>query len=291
LNVVGGTFDQNPSNWVATGYKVLPSGSNFVVVSNDIDAVASSGAELKSAIASGNANIVLAEDITYGAAGTGYYIYKDAFINLNNNTFEATYSFKLNNNADLTMIGGDYVVNGIYGHVDVRPTTAEGSVVTFEDVNFSYNYNNGSSYNRLGTVVRVCAEATDAHTKILFKNCTFDNAQVQFSGLSGKIGTFEAVFENCTFNALTPSAPVYVNTFVTGTIKMTGCTFNLECTDSSASAIFIGHFSSTNVTVTAENNTINAVAATTGVDNIKFIRSYDNSTVIENGTEKTGIAQ
>ena len=290
LNVVGGTFDQDPSNWVATGYKVLPSGSNFVVVSNDIDAVASSGAELKSAIASGNANIVLAEDITYGTSGTGSYIYNDAFINLNNNTFEATYSFRLNNNADLTMIGGDYVANDIYGHVDVRPTTVVGSVVTFEDVNFSYNYNNGSSYNRLGTVVKVTAQATDGHTKLLFKNCTFDNARVLFEGLSGVIGTFEAVFENCTFNALTSSAPVYVRNFVTGTIKMTGCTFNLDCTDTSASAIFISHVSSTNVTVTAENNTINAVAATTGVANIKFIYSYENTTVNETGTVKTGIA-
>lgn len=288
--ITGGTFGFDPSNWVATGYKVLPSGSNFVVVSNDIDAVASSGAELKSAIASGNANIVLAEDITYGAAGTGYYIYKDAFINLNNNTFEATYSFRLNNNADLTMIGGDYVANDIYGHVDVRPTTAVGSVVTFEDVNFSYNYKNGSSYNRLGTVVKVTANVADANTKLLFKNCTFNNAAVLFEGLSGVIGTFEAVFENCTFNALTSSAPVYVRNFVTGTIKMTGCTFNLDCTDTSASAIFISHVSSTNVTVTAENNTINAVAATTGVDNIRFIYSYENTTVNETGTVKTGIA-
>jgi hypothetical protein len=290
LNVVGGTFDQDPSSWLATGYKVLPSGSNFVVVSNDIDAVVSNTAELSSAIASGNANIVLAEDITYGTPGTGIPINSNAVINLNNNTFEATHSFKLGNNADLTMIGGDYVANYSFGHVDVRPTTAEGSVVTFEDVNFSSNYNNSSSTNRLESVVEVCAERADAHTKILFKNCTFNNARVLFEGLSGVIGTFEAVFENCTFNALTSSAPVSVANFVHGTIKMTGCTFNLDCTSSSASAIYITNNPNTNVTVTAENNTINAVAAKTGVANIKFIRSYDNSTVNETGTVKTGIA-
>jgi hypothetical protein len=289
LNVVGGTFDQDPTNWVATGYKVLPSGSNFVVVSNDIDAVVSNKAELTDAIASGNANIVLAEDITFGTSEAVDAINKDAFINLNNNTFEATWSFKLGNNADLTMIGGDYFAKGSFGHVDVRPTTAEGSVVTFEDVNFSYN--NGSSTNPMQTVVEVCAQVAGAHTKILFKNCTFDNAAVLFEGLSDKTGTFDAVFENCTFNALTSRAPVSVTNFVHGTIKMTGCTFNLKCTSSSASAIDITFNPTTSVTVTAENNTINAVAATTGVDNIKFIRSYDNTTVYETGTVKTGIAQ
>jgi len=307
LNVVGGTFDQDPSEWVATGYKAVQSGSNFVVVSNDI-AVVSSAAELSDAIANGNANIVLAEDITYNT-----HINNDAFINLNNNTFEATKTIELRNNADLTMIGGDYVVNGTYGHVDVRPTTAEGSVVTFEDVNFSYNKLSptyGPSTNRLGSVVEVCATVAGAYTKILFKNCTFDNAAVLFEGLSGKTGTFEAVFENCTFNALTSSAPVSVSNYITGTIKMTGCTFNLECTSSTASAISVSSSTSTSVTVTAENNTINAVAATpytydaskgeteahnvkvNGTPaNIKFISSYANTTVNETGTVKTGIAQ
>ena len=71
---------------------------------------------------------------------------------------------------------------------------------------------------------------------------------------------------------------------------MTGCTYNLECTSSSASAIYIISNPNTNVTVIAENNTINAVAATTGVDNIRFIYSYENTTVNETGTVKTGIA-
>ena len=230
-------------------------------------------------------------------------------INLDGNTFEATSTLNLGNNADLTMTGGDYVVNGTYGHVDVRPSTEEGSVVVFEDVDFSYNKLNntlGPSTNRLGSVVEVCATATDAHTEIVFKNCIFDNAQVLFEGMSGKTGTFEATFDNCTFNALTSSAPIYVQNYVTGTINVKNCTFNLKCTSSTASAISISPSTSTNVTVNAENNTINATAATptdssvTGVDvikvngtpaGIKFISAYANSTINESDTTKTGIAQ
>ena len=85
---------------------------------------------------------------------------------------------------------------------------------------------------------------------------------------------------------------------------MKNCTFNLECTSSTASAISVSPSSSTTVTINAENNTINATAATptdssvTGVDvvkvngtpqNIKFISSYSNTTVTETGTVKTGI--
>ncbi len=79
----------------------------------------------------------------------------------------------------------------------------------------------------------------------------------------------------------------------------------LTCTSGTASAISVSPSSSTSVVITAENNTINAVAATaSGVAGtveqvkvygtpakIKFI-SYDNNntTVTETGTTKTGIA-
>ena len=259
------------------------------------------------AIAAGVPNINLTGDVTYGT-----YISNDATIDLGGNTFEATTTIELKNNADLTMTGGDYEVNGTYGHIDVRPSSAEGSELLFEGVDFSFNKMGptyGPSTDRLGSVVEVCATATDAHTKIKFKDCTFDNAQVLFEGMSGKTGTFEAVFENCTFNALTSSAPVYVQNYVEGTITMTGCTFNLECTSSTASAISISSSSSTEVTLVAEGNTLNATAATpytydasqgeTEVHNvkvngtpkdIKFVSAYSNTTLNVTGTTVTGIA-
>lgn len=311
VDVYGGTYNDDSVTThgnLADGYKAIEKDGKFYVVKDTIDAVVSDAADLNSALATGG-DIVLAGDVEYGTTITN-----DAVINLNNNTFQATNTIELGNNADLTMVGGDYVVNSTYGHVDVRPTTAEGSVVVYEDVNFSYNKLSktyGPSTNRLGSVVEVCATVAGANTVIKFKNCTFDNAQILFEGMSGKTGTFQAEFEGCTFNALTSSAPIYVQNYVEGTIKVTGCTFNLECTSSTASAISISSSSSTIVDVTATNNTFNAVAATpytydaskgeteennvkvNGTPaNVKFI-SYlgTTSTVTETGTTKTGIAQ
>lgn len=251
--------------------------------------------------------VLLSEDISYNGD-----INTNASINLNGNTFEAGGTIELGNNSNLTMIGGDYEVNDAYGHVDVRPSSEEGSVLYYEDVNFSYNKLNktyGPSTNRLGSVVEVCATVGGAYTKITFKRCTFNNAQVLFEGMSGKTGTFEATFEECTFNALTSSAPVYVQNYVEGSIELKNCTFNLECTSSSASAVSVSPNTSTKVVVTATSNTINAVAATPytydaskGEDethnvkvngtpaNIKFISCGENCIIVETGTVKTGIA-
>lgn len=268
--------------------------------------VVSNSADFKTAVAAGE-KVVLTGDVTFNSK-----VNKDAAIELNGNTFEATGTIELGSNADLTMNGGAYEVNSTYGHVDVRPSSAEGSTVLFEDVDFSFNklnVTNGPSTNRLGSVVEVCATATDAHTVIVFKNCTFDNAQVLFEGMSGKTGSFEATFENCTFNALTSSAPIYVQNYVKGTINVINCTFNLTVTSSTASAISVSPSSSTAVTVNAKDNTINAEAATPytydaakGEDatynvkvngtpaNIKFISSYSNTTLNVTGTTATGIA-
>ena len=110
---------------------------------------------------------------------------------------------------------------------------------------------------------------------------------------------------------MTSSAPIYVQNYVTGTLTVKGCTFNLECTSSTASAISVNSSSSTAITVVAENNTINAKAATpytydaekgeTEVDTIKVNGTPANiklisiggttSTATEVGTVKTGIAQ
>lgn len=256
---------------------------------------------LKDAIAAGG-NVVLGADVQFAAT-----IKNDAAIDLAGNTFEATGSYNLSNNADFTMTNGDYVVNSTYGHIDVRPDSAEGSVLTFENVDFTSNYKNktyGTCTDRLVSVIET-APAAGAHIVAVFKNCTFDNAKVLIEGMSGGAGTFEVTFENCTFNALTSSAPIEVMNYMKGTITVKNCTFNLECTSASASAIAVSPSSSTEVTIVAENNTINATAAIASGEsgtveqvkvhgtpaNIKFISAYENTTITEINTVKTGIAQ
>ena len=236
----------------------------------------------------------------------------DLYLDLGDNGFEGTNTITLSNNADLTMYDGDYVVKSTYGHVDVRPSSTEGSTLLFENVDFSYEKlgkTYGPSTNRLGSVVEVCATVSDAKTVVVFRNCTFNNAQVLFEGLSGTVGVFEATFDGCTFNALTSSSPIEVTNYVKGTLNVINCTFNLECTSSTASAISVSPSSSTSIVINANNNTMNATAATpytydeskgeTEVDNvkvngtpanIKFISSYDNCTVNESNTTVTGIA-
>ncbi|MBO5364487.1 MAG: hypothetical protein J6A56_03375 [Clostridia bacterium] len=305
LVVYGGTFDQNPAVYVAPGYVVTDNGNGTWTVG--ARKVASSS-DLSSAISSGE-TVELSQDITYSAP-----INNNATINLKNNTFEATSTINLGNNADLAMSNGNYVVNSTYGHIDVRPSSTDGSAVVFEDVNFAFKKlgpSYGPSTDRLGSVLECCPITEGAKAEIIFRNCTFDNAQILFEGMSGKTGEFKATFENCTFNALTSSAPIYVQNYIKGELNVIGCTFNLTCTSSSASAISVSSSTSTAVIVNATNNTINAVAATPytydaskGEDqtynvkvngtpaNIKFISiSGTTSSVNESGTVKTGIAQ
>ncbi|MBR2377324.1 MAG: hypothetical protein IKA85_06130 [Clostridia bacterium] len=292
-------------DFIADGYEKEDNGDgSFSVDYKNVDA-----SDFNSAIKNGQPfTFELGEDATISSA-----IRNDATIDLGGKTLEATATIELKNNSDLAIFGGDYVVNNTYGHVDVRPSTTEGSTVLFENVNFAY-YKLGSTYgpstNRLGSVVEVCAIETDAKTVIVFKNCIFDNAMVVFEGLSGKTGEFEATFEDCTFNALTSSAPICVQNYVKGTLNVKGCTFNITATSSSASAISVSSSSSTEITVNAENNTINAVAATpytfdatkgeTEVHNVKVNGKPKNikfisylgtvSTINEVNTTKTGIA-
>ena len=50
LTVKGGTFDQDPSNYVATGYKAIVKNGKYVVVAEEVDDVASTNEELTEAL-------------------------------------------------------------------------------------------------------------------------------------------------------------------------------------------------------------------------------------------------
>ena len=258
---------------------------------------------------------MLTEDVQLNRAIT-----KDLSIDLNGKTMDVTYSYNLSNGADLTVKNGTYETNKSYGHIDVRPSEGQESVVVFENVHFLNNYKGrttGTSTTRVISVLEFYSQGNGGKVTVLFKDCTFDNARVVFEGSSSYTGEFDVTFDNCTFNALTNSSLISVDAYPSGTINIENCTFNLTCTTSNIKTIEIRNSKTNAITLIATNNTLNAVAATaytynsalgeTVVDTIKVdgtprnIRfaayngnvnypEYNNTTATITGLTVTGIA-
>ena len=216
-----------------------------------------SNSAFSDALAAGG-NVVLGSDVNLDDNIT-----KDVNINLNGNTIAPTHSRELKGGADLSMSNGNYVFeNSVsFGHIDVRPGSTTDSVVSFENVVFTskkLNKTYGPCTDRVESVVEFTPE-TGGKTTFLFKNCTFNNAQVVFEGMSGRNGFFTATFENCTFNNLGTSAGIYAQNYLDGTITVKDCAFNYTAT---ASASAVGTQSAT-VTINFEGtNTVYGEAAT-----------------------------
>ncbi len=305
LKIRGGTFDEDPSTFVdsAPGYSVINNENGTWTVNFDL-ASAITGAETS------GATVTLPTDVKWGLDKNRdqQNIVKNTSLDLNGNTFEATYSYDLSNNADLTMKNGTYYIpaSSSFGKIHVKPSNTAGSEVTFENVHFlNEKFSSSSNWgtDRLEQVVQVGTDYYSdtsvqyAKTVIVFKNCTFDNAQVYFWGTSDKYVQVEAIFENCTFNATTNGAPIDVNNYVKGTITVKNCTFNIKATSSSATAINITTNNNTEVTLIAEGNTFNAeVASGAGVtvngsfSSIDVIKYGTNTTANITNTTMTGIA-
>jgi len=217
-----------------------------------------SNSEFADAIAEGGnivlgGNVQLSNDIT-----------KDVDINLSGNTIAPTHSFKLKNGSDFAMRGGNWVFenSASFGHLDVRPGSTVDSIISFENVVFTskkLSKTFGPSTDRVEKVVQFTPDDGGAAT-FVFRDCTFNNAQVLFSGLSNTTGTFTATFENCVFNNMGTEAGIYVQNYLNGRIVVKNCTFN--CTATRAELPAIGVQNST-VTIGFEgNNIVNGIAAT-----------------------------
>ena len=194
----------------------------------------------------------------------------DTDVALGGKTWTVGDNTKLADGADLTVSGGKVVCGTYSGYVGVRPGTTTDGVVTYTDVDFTGLYNagrgtRGSSTTHTDYVLKYTPER-GGHVKFLFKNCTFTNSAVQFSGLSGSDGTFEAVFENCTFTALTNDALIEVSNYLTdSTITIKNCTFNVTAT-SNFSVIDGNYGRAATVSFEGSNTFTGVVATPTGAD-------------------------
>ena len=168
----------------------------------------------------------------------------------------------------ISIFGGTYEMgtesNNTY--MDIRPDEERDYVYVFSDATFT-NYvksktnNTSNGTNRVKEVIKLVPMQGDINIKFVFKNCTFNNCSVNFSGLSGVYTNLDITFENCTFNALTNQKILNFGSYFTGTVNITNCTFNMECTNN-FEVIKVSHFSDTTLVVNASNNTLNVTIAT-----------------------------
>ena len=191
-------------------------------------------------------------------------ISNDTTISLGGKTLTIGDNTKLTGGSDLTVSGGTVLRETYSGYVDVRPGTTADSVISYTDVVFDNTYKSmtyGPCTDRVESALEFCPENGGSAT-FYFKNCTFNNSQVLFEGMSGKNGSFTATFENCTFNNLGTSAGIAVDNYLTGTITVKDCTFNLTATATmnaiaSSNSVVTWNFEGT--------NTVNGYAATASV--------------------------
>lgn len=259
LNVVGGTFDQNPSNWVADGYKTVQSGSNFVVVSNDIDAVVSSAEELSDAIANGSENIVLTE---------GNYILPSV------------------KNKDITITGTEDVI------ITISQPNYSGANLTLSGVTVK-----GSGYatgvQHVNTVtykdVKIVGDMCLYGEEVKFENCSFElNNQYIWT-----YGAKKVSFDKCRFNTTGKAILIYnEGANLNSNVTVTDCTFNATeggkagaIANQNCAAIEIDSTHGASFTLTTSSNSINKDYFS-GTWRIKAC----NAKVTVNGTEYSTIA-
>lgn len=206
FSVKGGTYSEKPAdNYIADGYKAVQSGSNFVVVSNDIDAVASSAAELSDAIANGNANISLTP---------GTYIIPDE-------AKGKTLTFIGTGNPKDTKIATQD--DGSYEGCDY---SLDGATVTFENISINTNSQTYTGYARCSGTYKNCVING---TYTLYGDSKFENCTFNVDGDVYNIWTWGAknmVFDRCTFNSDGKALLLYQEGTNTINLTVKNCIFN-----------------------------------------------------------------
>ena len=211
-SILGGTYKFNPKA-VADGYKAVLSNGKYVVVANDVDAVASTQGELETALTAGGDVVLTAGEYTFPAdkiqAGTT--------INCAEGTiFTGTSGLNINGatviGATFKNEGGVAVSGTIYGTLKNCTFEGEealrwcyteaGKTVVFENCVINNDFR-GFHFD-------------DMKGDVLFKNC-------HINGFNAYGGEGTATFEGCTFGTDTRSRynglNIYANTV------LTDCTF------------------------------------------------------------------
>lgn len=221
------------------------------------DTVTADQTAVETAMASGGNVKITAENNTI-TLGKNAAIGAQTGIDLNGTTQKIENSIKAQSGQSLTMINGTLTKEGTFGKV--RFDTAEGSEQAglFDGVTFNNTRavsHTGSSSNATDDMIQIVPK--NGVGKYIFKNCVFNNACVDIDGLSGtkldESDKIEVVFENCIFNNWGNKNAINIGAYGSGTVTITGCTFNMETT----SNVKVVSKSSSKITVTVSDSTIN----------------------------------
>ena len=219
INIEGGNFNSDPSAYVADGLKAVANNGIYYIVAEEVDAVASSVAELTAALDGDSKEIYLSAGEYTMPAGSKFSS-DNVLICAPGTVF--TGNSKLNING-ATIIGAtfsnptgsavDQTINGSFKGCKFEGSNASrwcyaGETVVFEDCEFS-----GSVYG-----VHFDGGAND----VIFRNCTISG----FNALAGEITM--VTFEGCTFKGNGKSG--YNGANLWGSAKMVNCEFTFDGT-------------------------------------------------------------
>ncbi len=259
--ITGGTFDADPSAYVANGYQAVDNGDGtWTVKGYDV----SNATELTDAIANGKA-VELTQDVSLGKIDLTDAITNDVVINANGHKITTTDAYGIEvtagknvtiSNADVEMTkAGDYITyaagfkiaNGDYAGATI---TLENCTITMANTDWAYAVNMPASVKNLNLVI---------------DNCTLEGAiAVQCWGDNNNITiTNSELICNYTTSALYTSYCVALQSdgysvSENNTLVIDNCEFKYSGVDNFNSSIYSAKDLGTGNTVTVTNCTYGA---------------------------------
>ena len=307
INVTGGSFDIDPSEYVADEYKVKQDENGlYNVVSRIIEA--SNFTEFQNALNASEEGDIIKLTSTINPT-TNFTFDKSVTVDMNGYGFvratEASggYSIKLIPGCNLVMKNGSWDMAGTFGNIAAEGKDGECTVI-YENVTFT-NLDNptkeelvampGNSSNLVKTAFKANMQG-GLTVNASFIDCTFTNANVEFGGFNSD-NTFKASFTNCVFNNIGNTFAIKADNYGMSEnceVTVSDCTFNIVVT--SNVSVFDTRNYGNQVKLTLNNNEINGTVADSDyykVFSSTSLKAFSTSAkfnVVNNNTKLEGIA-
>ena len=251
--ITGGTFGFDPSAWVKTGYKAEKVGTNWVVVSAEVDVLVSDITALQTAIdaATADTTIAFATDITGNVVLT---------------------------NGDITIDGRGYKLNGSVNLNGKQNVTLKGITFDAAGAQEAYDAYKGGTLRSYANIIGASKAANNGARNIVIDGCKFTGkfenagAAIAFADRSRSTTmSGNVTVKNCTFNTENANYDVYG--YYTGETGMTftfeGNTFASECRGTS---IYLGRLKTSEEIVVNGN----AFEAKDSLENAVYVQGDTN---------------